>query len=193
MNVESLVNRMRAICNSPCLDCTENDHCSIARQTPNPLLLEVISKRSYWCLVGNPSSENEATAEIRNICRQGKSEWFDGYDRPCNLTQIGFKSSFSSPCDLVVWWITSENNRAPFLYCVKLCASFQVYWWIQTGVTVRKRPIRVKIGYFFVPCDIEIWWMTLKNNSSPLLCYVKLCASFHHYKWIQLDLQPGNC
>ena len=31
---------------------------------------------------------------------------------------------------------------------------------------------------FFVPCDLEIWQMTLKNNRTPLPCYFKLCASF---------------
>ena len=29
---------------------------------------------------------------------------------------------------------------------------------------------------FFSPCDLEIWWMTLKNNRAPLLYYIKLCA-----------------
>ena len=37
----------------------------------------------------------------------------------------------------------------------------------------------------FVPCDLEIWWMTLKNNRAPLLCYIKLCASFQSHRWIQ--------
>ena len=31
-------------------------------------------------------------------------------------------------------------------YYVKLCASFQIHWWIQTGFTVQKRSIRVEIG-----------------------------------------------
>ena len=31
---------------------------------------------------------------------------------------------------------------------------------------------------FHVPCDLEIWQMTLKNNKTHLLCYLKLCASF---------------
>ena len=35
------------------------------------------------------------------------------------------------------------------------------------------------------PCDLEIWWMTLKNNRAPLLSNVKLYASFHHHMWIQ--------
>ena len=38
---------------------------------------------------------------------------------------------------------------------------------------------------FFSPCDLEIWWMTLKNNSAPLLCYIKLCATFPNHRWIQ--------
>ena len=40
-----------------------------------------------------------------------------------------------------------------------------------------------QIGIFFVPCDFEIWWMTLENNRAPLLYYIKLCASL---------LQSGN-
>ena len=131
-----------------------------------------------------------------------------------------------------------KNNRAPLQYNIKLCASFRSHWWIQTGVTVRKRPIWVKIGdflspvtlkfdgwpwktighlfyttlrfvhhfkaigefnwsyspetpnlgqnqRFFVPCDLEIWWMTLKNNRAPLLYYIKICASFQSHRWIQ--------
>ena len=65
-----------------------------------------------------------------------------------------------------------KNNRAPLLYYIKLRASFQSHGSIQTGVTVRKRSIRVKIGNFFVPCDLEIWWMTFKNNRVPLLRFV---------------------
>ena len=38
---------------------------------------------------------------------------------------------------------------------------------------------------FFVLCDLEIWWMTSKNNRAPLLCHVKLCASFQSHRWIQ--------
>ena len=37
----------------------------------------------------------------------------------------------------------------------------------------------------FRPCDLEIWWMTLKNNRAPFLCYVKLCATFQNHPWIQ--------
>ena len=38
---------------------------------------------------------------------------------------------------------------------------------------------------FFIPCDLEIWWMTFKINRAPLLCCFKLYASFHSHRWIQ--------
>ena len=33
----------------------------------------------------------------------------------------------------------------------------------------------------FVPCDLEILWMTLENNRASLLCCFKLCATFHSH------------
>ena len=44
--------------------------------------------------------------------------------------------------------LASGNKRAPLLCYFKLCASFRSHWWIQTGVTVRKRPIWVKFNNF---------------------------------------------
>ena len=82
--------------------------------------------------------------------------------------------------------MTLNKYRAPLLHYIKLCASSQTSWWIQAGVTVRKRSIRVKISGFFYPCDLEIWWMTLKNKSAPVLCYIKLCASFQSSIWVKI-------
>ena len=89
------------------------------------------------------------------------------------------------PCDLEIWWMTLENNRASLLCCFKLCATFHSHWWIQTGVTVRKRPNLGQIRRFLEPCDLAIWCMTLKNNRAPLLCYFKIYASFRSHRWIQ--------
>ena len=97
----------------------------------------------------------------------------------------GENRQFFVPCDLEIWWMTLENNRAPLLYYIKLSASFEIHRWIETEVTVRKDSIRVKICDFFVLCDLEIWWMTLENNRAPLLCCFKLCASFHSHQWIR--------
>ena len=52
-------------------------------------------------------------------------------------------------CDLEIWRMTLKNYRAPLLYYFKPCASFRSHWWIQTGVTVRKRPIWVKTTIYF--------------------------------------------
>ena len=44
--------------------------------------------------------------------------------------------------------VAAKNKRAPLLCYFKLCAAFHSHWWIQTGVTVRKRPIWVKFDDF---------------------------------------------
>ena len=173
---------------------------------------------------------------FQNIKRQGKSEGFDSFDRPGNLTQIWPKSSIFQ---LVCPWNLMDalkNNRAPLLcHITQLCASFQIHQWIQITVTVRKRSIWVKLGDFlscvtlkfdgwpwktiehlfyvgssfvhhviaisefkkeiyasFVPCDLEIWQMTFKNNRVPLLCYFKFCASFRSHWWIQTGVTVGK-
>ena len=73
------------------------------------------------------------------------SNWSYSPETP-NFGQIRW---FLEPCNLAIWCMTLNNNRAPLLCYFKLCASFHSHWWIQTGVTVRKRPIWVKIDDFF--------------------------------------------
>ena len=45
---------------------------------------------------------------------------------------------------------------------------------------------------FFSPCDLDIWWMTPKNNRAPLQCYFKPFASFRSHWWIQTGVTNGN-
>ena len=104
---------------------------------------------------GNAQSGSNSTLframwpwNLTDDLQQGKSEGFDSCDRPCNLTQIGFKSSFFCPCDLEIWCMTPKNDKARLLYYIKLCASFCSHRWFQTGDTVQKRPIWVKIDNF---------------------------------------------
>ena len=108
------------------------------------------------------------------------SNWSYSPETP-NLGQI---RRFLEPCDLEIWWMTFKNNTAPLLCYFKLCAAFHSHWWIQSGVTVRKRPSGSNSA-ILAPCDLEIWWMTLKNNRAPLLSNIKLYVSFHHHMWIQ--------
>ena len=99
---------------------------------------------------------------------------------------------FFVPCDLEIWWMALENNRAPLLYDIKLCASFQIHRWIQIGITVRKRSIWVKIGNFLsrVTFKFDRW----HRKTIEHLFYV--ASSFvYHFTAIsefKLELQSGN-
>ena len=97
----------------------------------------------------------------------------------------GQNRQFCLPCDLEIWRMSFKNIRAPPLSFFKLCASFRTHWWIQTGVTVWKRPNLGQNRWFFEPCDLGISRVTLKNYRTPLPYYIKLCASFQSHEWIQ--------
>ena len=87
---------------------------------------------------------------ISKLIKQGKSEGFESCDRPIvRKRPIWVKiGDVLVPCDLEIWRMTLKNNRAPLQCNFKLCASFRSHRWFQTGVTVRKRPIWVKIDDF---------------------------------------------
>ena len=95
---------------------------------------------------------------------------------------------FFAPCDIEMWWMTLENNRAPLLYYIKLCPSFQIHWWIETEVTVRKHPIWVKIADFLSCLNLKFdgWlWKTIGHLFYTTPSFV------HHFKSIgefKLDL-----
>ena len=43
-------------------------------------------------------------------------------------------------------------------------------------------------------CPVWPWnSMDLKNNRNPLLCYIKLCASFQSHRWIQTKVTVRKC
>ena len=83
-----------------------------------------------------PIGEFKLELQSRNAQSGSNSTIFRAV-RPWNLTD-----------DLEIWRMTLQNNRAPLLCYFKLCAAFRTHWWIQTGVTGRKRPIWVKFNDF---------------------------------------------
>ena len=96
-----------------------------------------------------------------------------------NLGQI---RRLLEPCDLEIWRMTLENNRAPLQCYFKLCASFRSHWWIRTGVTVRKLPIWVKFGDFksHVTLKFDGWpWKTIGHlfyaASSCVHDFIAIC------------------
>ena len=96
------------------------------------------------------------------------------------------------PSDLEIWWMTLENNRAPLLYYIKLCASFQIHGWSWIWFTVRKRPIQVKIGDFLscVTKKLDGWhWKTIGHLFYNALSFMQ---HFKAISIIKLELQSGN-
>ena len=102
---------------------------------------------------------------------------------PVILLKLDSSRWFFSPCDLKIQWMTSWNNRAPLLYHIKLCASFQIHWWIQIGVG--KCKIRVKIGDFLSLVTLKFNGWPWKTKGELFPYYIKLCALFQSHGWIQ--------
>ena len=96
-----------------------------------------------WKTIGHLSCA--VSSFVQHFIAIGESNWSNSPETP-NLGQIG---RFLEPCDLEIWRITLKNNRAPLLCYFKLYAPFHSHRWIQAWVTVRKRPIWVKIDDFF--------------------------------------------
>ena len=104
------------------------------------------------------------------------------------LLKIGFKSSIFRS----IWWMTSKNNRTPLLYYMKLCASFQTPWWIQTAVTYQKCPVWVQIGDFLscVTLKFDGWaWKTTGHLFYATSNFVNRFKAIGDFK---LEWQSGN-
>ena len=100
--------------------------------------------------------------------------------------------NFSARVTMKFWWMTSKNNRALLLYYVKLCASFQIHWWIQTGFTVQKRSIRVEIGDMLsrVTLKLDGWpWKTIGHLFYATSSFVQHFVAVGEFK---LEFQSGN-
>ena len=92
-------------------------------------------------------------------------------------------------CELEIWQMILKNNKAPLQCYFKLCLSFRTHWSIQTGVTVQKCPIWVKIGDFLsrVTLKFDGWhWKPIRHffklelqpekpNSGQNLWFFVLC------------------
>ena len=126
-----------------------------------------------------------------NIVKQGESEGFDSCDQPSNL-KLDSNRQFFHPCDSEIWWMTLKNNRALLLYYVKLCASFQIHWWIHTGFTVQKLSIQVEIGDMFscVTLKFDGWpWKTIGHLFYATSSFVQQFLAIGEFK---LELHSGN-
>ena len=83
-----------------------------------------------------------------------------------------------------------NNNRAPLLCCFKLCASLNSHQWIQTGVTVRKRPIWVKIGDFSAVWPSYLTDDPEKQYGTSLKQHQAFCITSSSYANLNLSYRP---
>ena len=101
-------------------------------------------------------------------------------------------NNFFEPCDLEIWRMTFKNKRAPLLFYFKLCAAFCSHWWIQTGVTVPKCLIWVKIDNFLgcVTLKFDVWpSKTIGHLFYATSSFVLHFVAIGEFK---LELQSGN-
>ena len=160
-----------------------------------------------WCRIGDkPLSELCWPDSLAHICST-KGRCFNEKKKNKNkanlrdfiaatglviLLKLDLNRRFFSPCDLEIWWMTQRNNRAPLLCYFKLFASFRSHWWIQTGVTVGKRLISVKIDAFFshVTLKFDGWPLkTIGHLFYATSSFVQHFVAIHEFK---LELQSGN-
>ena len=116
------------------------------------------------------------------------SNWIYSPETP----NLGLNRRFFSPCDLEIWRMTFKNNRAPLLCYFKLCASFRSHWWIQTGVTVRKRLIWVKIDDFFSLVTLKFDGWPSKTTGHLFYATSSFVYHFVAIGEFKLELQSAN-
>ena len=125
--------------------------------------------------------------------KQGKSDWFDSCDWPSNLTQIGLKLSIFQP----VWpWSLMDDPEKQWGTSSVLHQALCIISNPSVNSTLSYSLEMLNLGqnrWFFVQCDLEIWWMTLKNTRASLLWNFKLCALFHNHQWIQTRVTVRKC
>ena len=88
--------------------------------------------------------------------------------------------------------MTPKNNPEPLLCYFKFFASFRSHWWIQTGVTVRKRQIWVKFDDYFSRVTLKFgWWpwKTIGHLFHPIPSFVYHFIPIGEFK---LELQSRN-
>ena len=88
--------------------------------------------------------------------------------------------------------MTSKNNRVHLLCYFKLCAAFRSHWWIQTGVTVRKRLIWVKIDDFLSRVTLKFDGWPSKTIGHLFYATSSFVQHFIAIGKFKLELQSGN-
>ena len=93
------------------------------------------------------------------------------------LLKLDSNHGFFSPYDFEVWWMTLKIIGHIFYTTSSFVHHFKAIGELKLELRSGNAQFGSKSAIFFVPYDLEIWWMTLKNNRAPHLCYFKaLCV-----------------
>ena len=85
-----------------------------------------------------------------------------------------------------------KNNRAPLLCYLKLFASFRSLWWMQTGVTIRKCLIWVKIDAFLSRVTLKFYRWPSKTKGHLFYATSSFVQHFVAIGEFKLELESGN-
>ena len=129
------------------------------------------------------------TSIFEHHFKEFKLEWRSGNAQFVSKSAI-FLAAW--PRIFEIWRMTLINKRGTLPYHIKHCASFQSHRWIQTGATVRKRPIEVEIGDFLSRVTLKFDWWPWKTIGH---LFYATSSFVHHFIAIcefKLELQSGN-
>ena len=126
------------------------------------------------------------------------SEWnkanlrnLSGY-RPSDLTQIGFKSWIFQP--MWAWNLTDDLENqygTSFILCQAFCIITNPS--VNSNWSYSSETLNLgKKWQFFVPCYLEIWWRTSKNNRHLFYAASSFVYHFIAIGEFKLELQLGN-
>ena len=107
-----------------------------------------------------------------------RREWTDIFSIPLEPAQGAIQTRYHQSRHLLLsFWYKHKKNKANLRDLIAA-----------TGLVIL---LKLDLNRpFFSPYDLEIWWMAPKNNKAPLLCYLKLFASFRSHWWIQTWVSP---
>ena len=103
-----------------------------------------------------------------------------------------WKSSIRVLCDLEIWRMTLKTIGHLFYTMSSFVHHFKAICWFKLELQSGNAHFGSKSAIFFVPCDIEIWQMSLKNNRHLFYATSNFVYHFIASSIFKLELQSGN-
>ena len=157
------------------------------------------SQKHIW---PHTSIEEISMSQRKKDIGMKRSCWQTGYTKRCMANfSVASNENFIKMIFLFQWTVFPRTG-VKYIHCLQ--TGIKITTCLCTGVMqfcTNKANLRDFIAAtglvillkldsnrrFFSLCDLEIWWMTQKNDRALLLCYSKLFASFRSHWWIELQ------